>query len=112
MNGLSTFVPNNRQVNLLVKLFAAYRAKGETAETLRALRDELGADEFANFEADLAELMKKSRAWEAVQAIMTRALGRKREKAMMHGAYPQITPEKVSRRMRLAEEMLRKEKEV
>jgi hypothetical protein len=106
---LCTFMPTPRQVDLLCKLFALYRAIEPTAERLKELREELGAQEFKHFESDLAELLKKNRAWKAIEIIIRQALVRKREMLAARGARPVITEDKLNSRMRRAEATLREE---
>lgn len=92
-----TFKPDNRTTLLLCELFSQYRAGQETREKLLAIRDELGDEEFRNFEADLAKLMKNRPAWKAVEVIIRAALTRKRD------ALPGVSSRRVDRK---AERML------
>jgi|GEM_PF-4377491 hypothetical protein len=59
MNLHTTFLLNNRLKELLCALWDEYRQQGlNTALILFQLRDELGKQEFALFQADLVHLMK------------------------------------------------------
>ena len=70
MNHTCTFIPTQRAKDLLCELFAEFHCPGSTREILYSLRDELGADEFGRFQADLAKLMHQYTARIAVRMII------------------------------------------
>jgi hypothetical protein len=78
-------VLSERALNLLCALFSAYKA-GDSAnqsrrvrDALDELREELGTEEYACFERDLSNEMRRKNAWQAVAAIIGAALKRKKE---------------------------------
>ena len=101
----STFIPNSTTSTLLCKLFSEYRAGSETSGTLNALREALGPEEYANFESDLQQLLKKKRAWRAVEDIITAAMVRKR--AALPGVAHRRDDRATAKAQRLLEEEAR-----
>ena len=69
---------STRAINLLCKLFSEYRSGALTKPTLDDLRDELGAEEYRRFEADLKAAMHRTNAWKAVTQIIGAAMEHKR----------------------------------
>ena len=74
-----TFIPNKNIYDLLCALWAEYRLRGNTRVLLMSLRAELGADEFARFERDMARLLEKHSACFSVQMILAAAIRRSYE---------------------------------
>lgn len=70
----STFIATNATHNLLCALLGQYASQAATRETLAALKLELGDVEYANFEADLAKLMRNRTAVQAVKELITRSV--------------------------------------
>ncbi|HKV94920.1 MAG TPA: hypothetical protein VJW20_20410 [Candidatus Angelobacter sp.] len=71
-----TFIPTSRSKDLLCALFAEFRNAGSTREILFSPRDELGPIEFGLLQKDLARLMFRCTAAEAVRIIIEAAINR------------------------------------
>lgn len=74
-----TFVPSQRAKDLLCKLWIEFGTWGETRTVLIELRAELGPEEFARFEKDLARGMERKSARTAVHQILRAAILRGEE---------------------------------
>jgi hypothetical protein len=73
----STFIPSQRVKDLLCELFVEYGCWSLAPRLiLIELRKELGAEEFARFEKDLARLLEKYPARRAVAKIICAAIKR------------------------------------
>ncbi len=77
---------SQRGLDLLCALFSAYKAgdsptqsMSAAREALKNLREELGTEEYARFERDLRNEMRRKNAWQAVAAIIGAALKRKKQ---------------------------------
>lgn len=73
----STFIATQGITDLLCELLGQYAKQADTRETLADLKIALGAQEFANFEADLARLMRKRTAVQAVKEIIACSVQRR-----------------------------------
>jgi hypothetical protein len=75
----STFIPSQHAKDLLCKLWIEFGTLGDTRTVLIELRSELGAEEFARFEKDLARGMERKSARTAVHQIIRAAILRGEE---------------------------------
>src|SRR5262245_61551221 len=94
-----TFIPDSHAIDLLCRLFAAYKHGAVPNELLTKLRDRLGQQEFENFESDLTRLMRTRPAWKAVASIIEAALVRKKQ------ARPGVADRRIDRRGRTLQEL-------
>jgi hypothetical protein len=74
-----TFIPSQRVKDLLCKLWIEFGCRGDTRTVLIELRAELGKEEFARFEKDLARGMERKSARTAVHQIIRAAILRGEE---------------------------------
>jgi hypothetical protein len=73
----STFIATQGITDLLCELLGQYAKQADTRETLGDLKIALGAEEFANFQADLAKLMRQRTAVQAVKELIARSVQRR-----------------------------------
>ncbi|HEX7289477.1 MAG TPA: hypothetical protein VF532_25055 [Candidatus Angelobacter sp.] len=79
----STFIATQRTHALLCELLGDYIAQRDTRPRLAALKEELGAAEYTNFQGDLRALMFKRNAAAAVKIVIAESVKR-REKAQFN----------------------------